>query len=411
MNRPTNTIIAACALLAIGLPQTILAHHSGIAFDRSKTVTISGTVTRFVWRNPHLAIVIDVTDEAGNTASWKLEGPGTTVLSKQGFNKSSISPGDEITATVHPMKSGKPGGLLQAVTVAGGERHILDPEYESGGSGAPRPARERPSLVEYVPPPEGETWQERERKTRPAKLPLVGNLPKQTGPGALDPDNLAKPRPKPAFDLTGTWEFRGEPEYTANYGWYEFKPHPQFTPKGQETYDRYLSYARDGRQFKEPTAECYPAGMPRLMTRYGALMMLQYPTAIFMVSRLNNEYRVVWLDDRPRVPDEARDPNWQGESLGRWEGDTLVIETEGFTDDNHLIQQGVFTGDQLKITERIEMLNDGNTLKIELIMTDPEHWVGEWRHIKFRDRILRYDVHEAHCLPEDNELLPGLRDE
>ncbi len=56
------------------------------------------------------------------------------------------------------------------------------------------------------------------------------------------------------------------------------------------------------------------------------------------------------------------------------------------------------------------MLNDGNTIKMEFIMTDPEHWVGEWRHIKFRDRILRYDVHEAHCLPADNELLPGLRD-
>lgn len=139
-------------------------------------------------------------------------------------------------------------------------------------------------------------------------------------------------------------------------------------------------------------------------------MFLQYPTAIFVISRLNNEYRVIWLDDRPRVPAEHRDPNWQGESIGHWEGDTLVVETEGFVDDNHMIQQGVFTGDQLKITERIQMLNDGNTIKMEFIMTDPEHWIGEWRHTKFRDRIYRYDVHEAHCLPADNDLLPGLRD-
>lgn len=408
-NEPLRAIAVTVLLAAISM--TVQAHHSGIAFDRSKTVTVTGEITRFVWRNPHLAIVIDVENDAGEIEEWKIEGPGTTVLATQGFERSALNNGDSITVEIHPMKSGKPGGLLRAVTVADGSTHAIDPEYRVGGveNLQERQARERPSMVEWVPPPEGESWQERERKTRPAELPMVGSLPVQTGPGALDADNLAKPRPAPPFDLTGTWEFRGETEYTANYGWYEFKPHPQFTPKAQATYDEFLTYAREGRQYREPTAECYPAGMPRLMTRYGALMFLQYPTAIFILSRLNNEYRVIWLDDRPRIPDEHRDPNWQGESTGRWEGDTLVVETEGFTDSNHMIQQGVFTGSQLKITERIQMLNDGNTIKMEFIMTDPEHWEGEWRHIKFRDRITRYDVHEAHCLPADNELLPGLR--
>ena len=149
--------------------------------------------------------------------------------------------------------------------------------------------------------------------------------------------------------------------------------------------------------------------MPRVMTRYGSLMMLQYPTAIFMLSRLNNEYRVIFLDGREREPNETRDYNWNGESIGHWEEDTLVVHTEGFTDENHLIQQGIFTGDQLKITERITMINNGNTLKMDFIMTDSEHWVGEWRHTKFRDRILRSDIREANCIPADNALLPGIR--
>jgi hypothetical protein len=192
------------------------------------------------------------------------------------------------------------------------------------------------------------------------------------------------------------------------YGSYEFKPHPKFTTKGQETLDEYLSYAKAGKRYYEPTAQCYPAGMPRLMTRYGSLMMLQYPTAIFMVSRLNNEYRAIWLDGRTREPEESRDNNWNGESIGHWDGDTLVIETTGFTDENHLIQQGIFTGDQLTIIERISMLNDGNTLKIDFIMTDPEHWEGEWKHTKFRDRTLRADIREANCFAADNALLPGM---
>lgn len=390
------------------------AHHSAVAFDQEEVVRVTGTVTRFVWRNPHMAINMEVEDAGGGSVLWKIEGPGTTVLSRQGFNRQSLDNGDRITVVVHPLKNGRPGGLLQAITLASGETHAMSEDYSepvNAGPGATptRPSRQPiPSLVEWVPPPEGETWQDRERKTRPAQLPLIGSDPRQTGPGALDPDHLAKGRPAAPFDLTGTWAFRGEEEWRANYGSYEFKPHPEFTEKGEKTYAEYLSYARSGRRYREPTAECYPAGMPRIMNRYGSLMMMQYPTAIFMVSRLNNEYRAIWLDGRTREPEASRDPNWNGESIGRWDGDTLIVETTGFTDENHLIQQGVFTGDQLKIIEKISLINDGNTMVMEYIMTDPEHWVGEWRHVKFRDRILRADVREATCLPADNELLPGM---
>lgn len=414
--RATRSPFCAAAIFLCGVSFDAAAHHSAVAFDQDQTVTVSGTVTRFVWRNPHMAINMEVTDSSGDTVLWKLEGPGTTVLSRQGFNRQSINNGDDITVVVHPLKSGRPGGLLQVITLADGARHALSEEYSetataNAGPGATPTRRSRqpiPSLVEWVPPPDGETWQEREKKTRPAQLPLVGNDPRQTSPGALDPDHLAKDWPEAPFDLTGTWAFRGEDAWRANYGSYEFKPHPEFTEKGEQTYQEYLSYARAGRRYKEPTAECYPAGMPRLMNRYGSLMVMQYPTAIFMVSRLNNEYRAIWLDGRDREPEASRDPNWNGESIGRWEGDTLVVETSGFTDENHLIQQGVFTGDQLKIVERISVINDGNTMVMEYIMTDPEHWVGEWRHVKFRDRILRADVREATCLPADNELLPGM---
>jgi len=392
--------------LAFAIPAT--AHHSAVAFDQSKTITVTGSVTRFVWRNPHMAINMEVVNARGETELWKIEGPGTTVLGQRGFSKEAIDTGDTITVVVNPLKSGEPGGLLQAITLADGKTHALAAEYAAANPAEQQVRRTIPSLVEYEPPPAGETWQDRERKTRPAQLPLINEDPRQTGPGALDPDHLAGPWPKAPFDLTGTWAFRGEEEYRANYGSYEFKPHPPLTEKGQAFYDEYVAHARAGERYGEPTAQCYPAGMPRLMTRYGSLMMLQYPTAVFMISRLNNEYRVIWLDGRRPEPDAARDRNWNGESLGRWEGDTLVVETAGFTAENHLIQQGVKTGAQLRIVERIRMLNDGNTIMSEYVMTDPEHWVGEWRHVKFRDRILRADVREATCLPSDNELLPGL---
>lgn len=394
-------IVVLVTLIMMGTPS--LAHHSAVAFDRGETIIVSGTVTKFVWRNPHLSISINV-EKDGVTELWRIEGGSTADMVNNGFARDSISAGDEITVQINPLRSGKPGGLLQGMTLADGRAFGM--EYEDAPA-AEAPAREIPSLTAYVPPPAGDTWQKREARTRPAQLPIVPDSPNAVL-GVLDAENLAKPRPKPPFDITGTWAFRGERSEQAHYGTYEFKPHPEFTEKGRKTYEEYLSYATRGERYAEPTAFCYPAGLPRVMTRYGSLMMLQYPTAIFMVSRLNNEYRVIFLDGRKRQPANMRDPNWNGESLGHWEGDTLVIETEGFTDENHLIQQGIFTGDQLKITERISMINDGNTLKMDFIMTDPEHWIGEWRHTKFRDRMLRGDVREANCLAEDNLALPGM---
>ncbi len=408
MNRINLRVLPIATAGLLAFSGAAVAHHSAVAFDKERTVEVTGEVTRFVWRNPHMAINMEVTNDSGETELWKIEGPGTTVLSRQGFNRSSISNGDRITVVVNPMKTSQPGGLLAAITLADGTRHATSEDYAETPSPAAEVRRTIPSLLDYVPPPDGETWQERERKTRPAQLPMIGSDPRQTGPGALDPDHLAKDWPGPAFDLTGNWAFRGEQDWGQNYGVYEFKPHPTWTAKGQQIYDEYQEYAKAGRRFSEPTAECFPAGMPRLMTRYGSLMMLQYPTAIFMVSRLNNEYRAIWLDGRAREPEASRDYNWNGESIGHWEGDTLVVETTGFTDENHLIQQGVFTGDQLKVIERIQVINDGNTMVTEYIMTDPEHWEGEWRHIKFRDRMLRADVREANCLPADNDLLPGM---
>jgi len=72
------------------------------------------------------------------------------------------------------------------------------------------------------------------------------------------------------------------------------------------------------------------------------------------------------------------------------------------------MQAGILTGEQLKIVERYQVLNDGNTLAMEFTFTDPEHWEGEWKHTKFRDRILQSDVREANCIYTDNQSLPGM---
>jgi len=394
-------------LAAVVVAGQALAHHSAVVFDVGETLERTGKVTLFTLRNPHLILNMEVTNAQGETELWRMEGQGISEMQAMGFDRGSVKEGDEITVRLNPLKSGQPGGLVLGLIGADGRAYNMEPAETEV-------ALVYPALMEYVPPPAGETWQQREQKTRPSQLPIVsqglgpGETPGADIPGALDPDNLAKPRPAAPFDLTGLWQFRGEDEYRANYGSFEFKPMPELTAKGKAYHQAYLEASERGERFGDPTALCYPPGMPRYMTRYGSLMMLQYPTAIFMVSRLNNDYRVIFLDGREPLSGAAVDRNWQGESLGHWEGDTLVIETSGFIGENHLIQAGVPSGEQLKIVERISLINDGNTIVSEYTFTDPEYWVGEWKHVKFRDRVLRTDVREANCIYEDNFALPGM---
>jgi hypothetical protein len=386
-----------------------IGHHSTVVFDGDNIILITGEVTRFTLRNPHMILTVDVNNENGEAESWKLEGQGIGAMQAMGFDRGSVTAGDTITVKINPLKTGRPGGLVLGLIGADGKAYNM----ETTETEAIRQVY--PALMTYVPAPAGETWEMREQKTRPAELPVMSmglgageNGVDGKTMGALDPDNLAKERPPAAFDVTGLWQFRGEDEWRANYGSFEFKPTPELTAKGKEYHEAYLVASEKGERFGDPTALCYPPGMPRFMTRYGALIMMQYPTAIFMVSRLNNDYRVIFMDGRERLTGNDVDRNWQGESLGHWDGDTLVVETSGFIGDNHLIQAGVQAGEQLKIVERIRLINDGNTMVSEYTFTDPENWVGDWKHVKFRDRVLRSDVREANCIYEDNFALPGM---
>ena len=398
-------VFASYVLLACNA----MAHHSAVVFDTTNTLEKTGTVTLFTLRNPHLLLSIEVKNSNGEAELWKLEGQGIGEMQVMGFDRGSIKVGDTITVRLNPMKSGEPGGLVLGLRGADGRAYNMDLLPERAVT------QVYPALVPYEPPPVGETWQIRERKTRPSELPIIsrGLSPGESPgagniPGALDPDNLAMLRPAAPFDLTGLWQFRGEDEYRANYGSFEFKPTPQLTPKGEAYHAEYIAASERGERFGDPTVLCYPPGMPRFMTRYGALVMMQYPTAIFMVSRLSNDYRVIFLDGREPSTGNEIDRNWQGESIGHWEGDTLVVETSGFIGTNRLIQAGVPSGEQLKIVERISLINEGNTMVSDYTFTDPEYWVGEWKHVKFRDRVLRADVKEANCIYEDNFDLPGM---
>jgi hypothetical protein len=226
--------------------------------------------------------------------------------------------------------------------------------------------------------------------------------------GALAPANIAKPRPKPPFDLTGTWRHSGGQGNN-----FRFSPPPgaKLTPFAQTHFDAAQKAAKEGKAYHDDIGACWPAGLPIIMTRVWSIAMVQVPTEIIMVSGFMNSTRFIYLDGRPHTDPDVVVRSFNGESIGHWENDALVIDTTNFVNDHHWIDNGIPGTDALHIVERVKMTDQGKTLEIEYTLTDPKSWEGDWKMTKKFRRVDDEDITEASCLPDLNEHLLSTRPE
>ncbi len=409
-------ILVLAGMLAVAQPAN--AHHSAAAYDDSKTMSVTGVVSRLQWRNPHVIIRLDVTDESGNISSWPLETASLQSLIADGWNKELLAPGTTLTAEIRPTKKGQPGGILRWVTLEDGLVLAIDPDspksYQDGNSAVKSSAvvdegflqvRATGSLDDYLA--RRAAVEKQEASNRPEKLPKQAEGGQK---GALDPENLAAYAGVPVYDFTGVWQHRAFRELSKEKGGFpwDFLPVPELTPKATAIHKEVMARRAEGDATADPAALCYPHGLVRTMTRAGNMMLLQQDTAVYMVHRMNNDFRTVFWDGRDHVDASVRVDTYNGDSVGYWEKDHLYVETVGFGSPFTYINSGIPIGSKGKIEERWRLVNNGNTLEIEFRMTDPEHWIGEWVDTKFWDRIYGTDIREGNCIvAEDAELATG----
>jgi hypothetical protein len=113
-------VVASIAAFTLLLPMRVAAHHGAAAFDTGKKMVLKGTVTQWVYSNPHCLLSLDVTGEDGQVVRWIAEGQAPNVIFPVGYRKDSFKGGDQVTITVEPVKNGRPlGRILQAVLADG----------------------------------------------------------------------------------------------------------------------------------------------------------------------------------------------------------------------------------------------------------------------------------------------------
>ncbi len=115
------------ALVALGVallmsPALVVAHHGAATFDTVGEITIKGTVTEWVWSNPHSILRLEVKAADGTVKTWSVASANIADLSKRGWSRRLFKPGDEVTVLIQPAKSGEPVGMIRNVTLADGQK-------------------------------------------------------------------------------------------------------------------------------------------------------------------------------------------------------------------------------------------------------------------------------------------------
>ncbi len=128
-----GVLIAAVGVLLVSVP--LIAHHGAAGLDTGKEVTMKGTVTEWIWSNPHCFLQFDAKDDTGTVRNWAVETQNPTTMTQRGWSRTLFKVGDEVTVTIEPAKNGQPIGRILNVVLANGQKLV------AATATTPEPAR------------------------------------------------------------------------------------------------------------------------------------------------------------------------------------------------------------------------------------------------------------------------------
>jgi hypothetical protein len=208
-----------------------------------------------------------------------------------------------------------------------------------------------------------------------------------------------------APDLSGVWSMRSSP--ATRYLSYAFSG--EEPPMTAWALDRFKTTkpsfgpraVEDSNDPVNPTTVnatgCFPPGVPRIYLHPFPMEIIQTPGRVIMFFEFSHFVRQVFTDGRRHTTDLG--PTWMGDSIGTWEGDTLVVDTTGFNDKTWIDRAGHPHSEALHVVERIRR-TDRSTLQDDITITDPTAYTRPWGgSLRFE---LKPDWHITEMICEDN---------
>ena len=313
----------------VAFSNTVLAHHSDVGLDEELVVALEGKVTNFRWRQPHVYLTLDVM-ENGEAVSWGIQLVSVNILARRGWSADSLVSGDEVFLRVHPATNGRKYGKLIFIERADGTPVAIDPEVVANSNA----------------------------KTDS----LNGNWT------AINPGSDSPPPPRPAGESASAAAEETSPACTSGFDCF-FRTNLVLNDAAKAAVEAYDPLSADN-----PEATCVGRPTPAaLMSAKGYLLQLDLSEAeekIFIRSEWFSEERTVWMDGRAHP--EPSETLATGHSIGHWEDDTLVVDTQNFDNHRSPYQIGVPSGSQKHVVERYLLSADGRSMEVEYTLEDPE---------------------------------------
>jgi len=361
----------ALQLLAL-VSMPLWAHHELSAeFDDKKPVTLRGIVSKLEWNNPHVYFFVDVRDAKGQVTNWALELASPSELKADGWTRESLHVGDSVTVEGNLARDGSK--LAEAKTVLAGGKKLSAPTREALAV-APRsgqPAKPAPR------------W--------PDGHPRLGSLPGEKG-------YWAYPSAASLVETSAGNVRMNANGLLANLA--DAGKVAPFQPWAKGLYEyRQKTLLKD-----DPMVSCLPPGGPRMMMVPHGVQFMEQPDRqrIFVMSGGgNHNWRLINLDGRALPGTEDESPTYFGYSSGKWDGDTLVVNSVGYAERFWFSNGGLPHTENLKLTERFSR-PDFNTLKYEVAVDDIGAYTRPWTSGWTLSWMPNEDLEQYFC--QDNPL-------
>lgn len=319
MMRRTVFLVGTVAASALIVPRGSFAHHSFAGFyDQDRIVEIDGILTSVSWRNPHGSMTLDVTDDSGDTVEWVIETGSVSVLRVRGFDREFVRPGDHVTVAGEAALRRDNGLYARNLLLDNGEEVLLS----------------------------------------------IGISPRWANSAA---SALIEAR----FDLSVATRARAEAEGIFRV-WSTVFEDPESFPMFKGGYpltEAAVAAKADWDPSDAVQLGCDPKGMPSLMITPFPIEFARRGDDIAIRFEEDDTERLIHMASDARRPDGYR--ALLGYSTGRWEGGTLVVETDG-VDARYFDGEGTPQSRMASFVERFTVREDQLRLDYRITITDPQ---------------------------------------
>ncbi|HEX6994878.1 MAG TPA: DUF6152 family protein [Gammaproteobacteria bacterium] len=366
---PLAGVLAASVAAALTIPAVSLAHHGLGRFDRSQPVEITGTITRIDFVNPHSYLYLDTVDANGEPRAMRCEMRAATLLRRSGWTEEMFEIGAQATVFGFAHRDDPSACYLEDIKIGDAlELNRNDQlEHRTTSVSGNRPLR-----------------------LASGELNISGDWAQEQYVIAVAPDGRSNLVPKSMIEAVESGEVALEDVPPAGWG-----PRPvTLTARGQAEADAFRMWSPED----NPRLRCEPTsilfdwvfdGAVNRITQKGDRIVINYGLYSFeRVIHMN-------MDEHP----EDVEPSYAGHSIGRWEGDVLVVDTIGFAPG--VLAPPVRHSSELHVVERFSLNPETMELRRDYVARDP---------VYFEDEYVGYDI----VLPSDvpyvahpcNELAP-----